>query len=69
MTSNQYEGMLVGFKLLTPTDTEPTFLAINDMYGNYKISSVDNKFYSKINVDQSSKNSVSSVWHLADDSL
>jgi hypothetical protein len=64
-----YEGVMVSIKLLAPSDEAPTFVLINDMYGDYKVSKLDNKFFAKININQSKKNNEDSVWKLADESF
>jgi len=64
-----YEGMIVAFKLRAQTDKQVEFVMINDMAGDYKLSYLDNKFFAKINLAQTKKNNVQSVWHLSDPEL
>ncbi|MFN9903537.1 MAG: hypothetical protein ACK55Z_33140, partial [bacterium] len=46
-----YEGLFASFKLLAASDKLLTSVLINDMNGDYKVSSIDNKFFNKINPD------------------
>jgi hypothetical protein len=46
-----YEGMIASWKLLAPNDPTPTFVLVNDMYGDYKVTKKDNFFFSRINIE------------------
>lgn len=45
-----YQGLIASYKIVKANDVTLTYIQVNNTWGNKKINSTDNQFYTKLNV-------------------